>query len=167
MTEYQAQWRKESPDKAKAISSRYYQKNRDRLLAASRERNQSIEWKEYQSKHYSENKEDILSKQRDRYSKDESMRKRKAATLQQRRKDRSEWLKNYKENQSCFVCGESDSACLEFHHKDPSQKEELVSRLINQAASMKMVLNEIEKCVILCANCHRKLHADRFSLWLG
>lgn len=56
----------------------------------------------------------------------------------------------------CVLCGETEKVCLDFHHlKD---KGEGVNKLI-QKCSLKRVKEEIEKCVVLCSNCHRKLHA--------
>lgn len=55
----------------------------------------------------------------------------------------------------CVKCGESHIACLDFHHLDPNKKEASISRLIN---STKKLQQEIEKCIVLCSNCHRKLH---------
>jgi hypothetical protein len=57
----------------------------------------------------------------------------------------------------CKECGESHPACLDFHHRDPSIKEFTISSKI-QGFSWSRLIKEIEKCDILCANCHRKLH---------
>lgn len=51
-------------------------------------------------------------------------------------------------------------ACLEFHHKDPSKKEVTLSRAVNNGWSIERMEKEIAKCVVLCANCHRKLHYE-------
>lgn len=58
---------------------------------------------------------------------------------------------------ACAVCGESEAACLQFHHADQSNKEKNVISLAT--ASMKKIVDEISKCVVLCANCHMKVHA--------
>lgn len=58
---------------------------------------------------------------------------------------------------SCETCGEETKACLQFHHKDPSQKEGNVIGLASR--SMARLAAEIEKCVVVCANCHIKIHA--------
>jgi hypothetical protein len=63
----------------------------------------------------------------------------------------------------CILCPESSVCCLDFHHRNPSEKKGNMSFLA-QTHSWKMVLKEIEKCVILCANCHRKIHAGEISL---
>lgn len=76
---------------------------------------------------------------------------------------RRQILINIRSEKSCVRCGEDDYTCLDFHHIDPKEKD----FSIGDAAmyhSMSDIKKEIEKCVVLCANCHRKLHAGRFSL---
>jgi hypothetical protein len=58
----------------------------------------------------------------------------------------------------CHRCGEGDPACLEFHHRDPDEKVRTVSELITYGNSLETVCEEIEKCDVLCANCHRREH---------
>ena len=65
-------------------------------------------------------------------------------------------------SKGCIICGEKETACLDFHHLNPSEKDFQVSALNNKG--LKTILAEIEKCVILCANCHRKLHANLIEL---
>lgn len=67
---------------------------------------------------------------------------------------REEW-QHIKSGYSCS-CGESHPACIEFHHPEDN-KEADVSRLFNDG-SLRRGAQELEKCVPLCANCHRKLH---------
>lgn len=57
---------------------------------------------------------------------------------------------------SCQVCGESEKICLDFHHL--RDKDMPVSQLAAYG-SMKRVKEEIDKCIVLCSNCHRKVHA--------
>jgi len=75
-----------------------------------------------------------------------------------RRKMIQKWFQDYKSKLRCEICGEDHPACLEFHHPDPKQKETNVTNLLN-TCSKKRILMEIEKCMILCANCHRKIHS--------
>jgi protein-arginine kinase activator protein McsA len=70
----------------------------------------------------------------------------------------AEWLREYKKSLKCSNCPESHPATLEFHHKDPSQKTITISRMCTNIGSKKRILDEISKCIVLCANCHRKLH---------
>ena len=67
-----------------------------------------------------------------------------------------------KSNLKCLKCGENHISCLEFHHKDPNEKEYNVSALKNR--SHKKLLEEMKKCIVLCSNCHRKLHWDDNSI---
>ncbi len=59
----------------------------------------------------------------------------------------------------CGVCGEMDQDCLDFHHVDPSTKKFCVAD--GRPRSEKQVRAEAAKCVVLCANCHRKLEAQK------
>ena len=71
-------------------------------------------------------------------------------------------IRNYVDSvkySGCFMCNETFKQCLEFHHLDSSTKEGNISQLISRGSLIK-VQEEIEKCVILCANCHRKVHYD-------
>lgn len=68
------------------------------------------------------------------------------------------FVENIKKNNKCTICGIDDFRCLQFHHPNPKKKEFEVAVLARQG-SMKKLVQEIEKCIILCANCHRKLHA--------
>ena len=65
----------------------------------------------------------------------------------------------------CSSCGECDPRVLEFHHE--GNKEAEVSRLMGRGASLDALKREIEKCVVLCANCHRKLTSDERGWYKG
>ena len=57
----------------------------------------------------------------------------------------------------CLKCGESKYYLLDFHHLDGSDKDATPSRLIADS-KIEDFFSEIEKCVLLCSNCHRELH---------
>lgn len=58
----------------------------------------------------------------------------------------------------CSKCGyDKCYDALDFHHTDPAIKDGLVSRLLN--TSWERILPEINKCELLCANCHREIHS--------
>ena len=67
------------------------------------------------------------------------------------------WLKEYKLSLCCLSCGETHPACLEFHHINPQEKKFTIGRL-ERRVSLKSLQEEIAKCRVLCANCHRKEH---------
>lgn len=58
----------------------------------------------------------------------------------------------------CEACGyNKHQDALEFHHKDPLKKDFSISR--HRGASIDSIKSELDKCVLLCANCHRETHA--------
>ena len=63
---------------------------------------------------------------------------------------------------ACTRCGyDKLFAVLEFHHRDSDQKQHRPSTLLRKCVSdehVKLVLSELQKCDLLCANCHRELH---------
>lgn len=69
-----------------------------------------------------------------------------------------EWWKEYRTSLKCERCGENRFWVLEFHHQNPSEKEHNISDLTNKGYSIKTILKEVNKCIVLCANCHRDHH---------
>lgn len=58
----------------------------------------------------------------------------------------------------CISCGYNKClAALDFHHLDPTKKDRQISRPL--AGTFEKVKLELDKCVLLCANCHREVHA--------
>lgn len=54
----------------------------------------------------------------------------------------------------CVDCGERDPVCLDFDHRNPLEKSLRIGSNIHR--SMPLVLAEIAKCDVRCANCHRR-----------
>ena len=98
--------------------------------------------KEYHHQHYLNNKETYITKAR--VYKD-SLRE------------------EFKKNIICILCGEDETCCLEFHHNNPNKKEMSVSALFNYGNRARIIA-EIDKCTILCSNCHKKFHASIVQL---
>jgi hypothetical protein len=80
---------------------------------------------------------------------------------------RMEWLDYLKQGMHCIICGESDYRCLDFHHREPSKKISEIQRLVISTADNSAVMEEISKCDVLCANCHRKKHARDATKMVG
>lgn len=58
---------------------------------------------------------------------------------------------------SCKICGYSKCRqALECHHIDPSIKEYEISNL--NSCNKDIILQELKKCILVCANCHREIH---------
>jgi hypothetical protein len=61
----------------------------------------------------------------------------------------------------CESCGYNSCAgALEFHHKDPTQKDFHISsvRLTSWKKNEQTITKELNKCTMVCANCHREIH---------
>lgn len=59
----------------------------------------------------------------------------------------------------CYICGYNKClTALDFHHRDPSQKEFGIARMLNNGAPMERLKREIQKCVLICSNCHHEVH---------
>ena len=71
-------------------------------------------------------------------------------------------INKYKKDNGCYFCGEDEPIALDFHHKDPTQKDYNVSNLTRSTG--KKLWEEIDKCIVVCASCHRKLHAGLLVL---
>lgn len=70
------------------------------------------------------------------------------------------WFEDLKSSLFCSVCGENHPAVLDFHHLDPEQKDIEVANALNRGWSKFKIQKEIDKCIVLCSNCHRKLHYE-------
>jgi hypothetical protein len=72
-----------------------------------------------------------------------------------RNKAKKEKLYTFLSDKCCTDCGISDIRLLEFDHLDPQTKTKAVARFISGGYSWDRLLEEINKCEIVCANCHR------------
>ena len=97
--------------------------------------------KEYSRKYYEANKEKV-----------------KALSKTNRAVGKARWSA-FKCTLKCTKCGFAHPAALDFHHEDPSEKEYNINRLISNG-QFKKAEAELEKCIVLCANCHRIHHHD-------
>lgn len=77
-------------------------------------------------------------------------------------KQRTRQLIDESKSSGCKVCGEKEIACLDFHHL--GDKDVTVSSMLGWNDDR--VKEEIAKCVVLCANCHRKHHAGILDIGL-
>lgn len=69
----------------------------------------------------------------------------------------------YLSDKQCKECGEKDIRTLEFDHLDPAIKSFGISEGIRKGMSWGNILEEISKCRILCANCHKIHTATQFG----
>jgi hypothetical protein len=57
-------------------------------------------------------------------------------------------------SKGCSRCPEKRPSTLDYHHVDPEAKKDTINRLLAKGRKDSL-LREMEKCVLLCANCHR------------
>lgn len=76
----------------------------------------------------------------------------------QKRREKIKKLAIEYKGSRCTKCDYNKcSAALEFHHLDPLKKDFSISH-DGQTRSWKRVKEELDKCILVCANCHREIH---------
>lgn len=59
-------------------------------------------------------------------------------------------------SQPCSDCGGSfPPVCMDYDHRDPHTKTREISRILSRGASWASLRTELDKCDLVCANCHR------------
>jgi hypothetical protein len=101
-------------------------------------------WAAYKHEHYSANKLRYITQA--------------AASKQRLRVQRTAWLLDYFASHPCCDCGESDPVVLDFDHRRDKTFEIAESLTYRK---WEVILAEIEKCDVVCANCHRRRTAAR------
>lgn len=105
---------------------------------------------EYSKRYYQQNKKKVQDRvARNRRTRQEKIRMRIVEIL----KD------------GCVDCGENDIRVLDFDHVDPIDKVDTVSKMIQLGNSESSILEEVSKCEIRCANCHRIRTSNQFNWW--
>lgn len=66
---------------------------------------------------------------------------------------------------ACAMCGKAyngkNAPIFEFHHREPGKKEHQIAHMLLNRAFSKVLL-ELDKCDLICSNCHNQLHAEEF-----
>lgn len=91
--------------------------------------------------------------------------------------NKSEYVKNWRRNtkekivQSMGGCCQIPSCgyfrcqdALELHHIDPTQKELSFAKIRANPKSIQKIYEELKKCILLCSNCHKEIHANLIEL---
>ncbi len=92
--------------------------------------------------------------------------RQKACELDGRRRRRVEavisWRKRAKKRLveykggSCQICGYNRCInALEFHHLDRNKKDFTIA---GKSISFEKIKSEVDKCILVCSNCHREIH---------
>lgn len=90
------------------------------------------------------------------YQKNRTKQIRMVAERRRRYKGQNRsFLVEYFKTHPCVDCGETNPVVLELDHIDRKSKKEAVGKLMSDGHSPQVVENELSKCVVRCANCHR------------
>lgn len=113
------------------------------------------EEREYQSAYYFKNKEQVVSYQKKyRKANRERINKRNKKFKNDRKIEAIKRLGGI-----CNKCKKEYEPCVfDFHHVNRKEKEFLISKILS--FSEERFWNEVDKCILLCANCHRIEHAN-------
>lgn len=76
--------------------------------------------------------------------------------IKQQQKVLKKYLTDVKQHSKCQICGEDRWWCLDFHHI--RDKKLPIPELARTGCSIEELKHEIDKCIIVCANCHRDIH---------
>ena len=99
-----------------------------------------------------------------RYADTSSGRRQSVRTAEdQARKRNQEFVWQYLDEHPCIHCGETDIVVLEFHHISQSSKEFSIANISNKGVGLSTLQKEMEKCVVLCANCHKRETASQLK----
>ena len=115
------------------------------------------------------NKEKIRERYREKHpnarvkltSQESKKRRREREKVKKTRKFKrnNEWINNYKKSKCCVSCGyKQHPEILHFHHLKGEKKFEISRK---KDKSLDTLKTEIEKCILLCPNCHSWLHFDK------
>jgi len=103
--------------------------------------------REYQAKWYQKHKTEQIA--------------RTAARRRIWKKQAHEYIIEYLKTHHCTKCGITNPMVLEFHHRDSKTKKMDVGAMLSGGWPFEMIKKEIEKCDVLCANCHRIESAEQ------
>lgn len=96
-------------------------------------------------------------------------RKRSSLRIDQRsdlRNRNYKFVMEFLKNNPCVDCGETDLLVLEFDHLNgPQRKENRVMSKASCGASLETLVEEMSKCEVRCANCHKRITYQRSKSW--
>jgi hypothetical protein len=98
-----------------------------------------------------------------KYQADPRERERKTRNRTATVERSQEFLWNYLLDHPCIDCKNDDPRVLEFDHIDETTKVSNVVELMTY--SVQKIIEEIAKCVVRCANCHRIRTQEQFGTW--
>jgi predicted HNH restriction endonuclease len=147
--------------KEKEYQKQYYLDHREQHL-------------EYGKQYRFEHKAILNQKDRERYWNSKEFRLKQSKESRQRNIDKVQAYDRKRHDifidkvmayfgRSCLICGVQDvPEIYDVHHVDPLLKEYTIGSMSRKDWDT-VVVPELEKCCLLCAACHRKIHKGRFN----
>jgi hypothetical protein len=91
----------------------------------------------------------------------------KACNNQQKRdvrKSRSNLINDYKAGKPCSRCGQVfPPICMDFHHVGDNKTSDISYMTFHDVIPLNVVFKEMDKCILLCACCHRLVHQEELN----
>lgn len=81
------------------------------------------------------------------------------------REEAISYIGSYLLSHPCVDCGENNVLVLEFDHRDRADKQFEINKIVRSRHSLSSLVDEISKCDVRCANCHRIKTAKESSSW--
>lgn len=139
-----AEWRKKNREKNKKSQKKWLKK---RIITEEGRKHHN----EYAKKHYHKNKKRYIE--------------RNIKRLTRIRKENALWLIKYFEEHHCVDCDEDNPLCLTFDHVR-GEKKFNISKAFSTCVRTEIVMEEIKKCEVRCANCHFKKTSEEGNFTL-
>ena len=112
---------------------------------SERSKKRFLEISNYKKKYYLENKQTIREERKD-------LRKEKVKIIE------------LNKNKECLDCGKKFPSCaMDFDHRNPKDKKVGISKILNTNYSVDVLLEELDKCDLVCACCHRTRTQNWFN----
>ena len=105
-------------------------------------------------------KAEILAKTKQKMAGLLGQRRKGAAALQALREPTQQMIDRWR-GHGCKLCGEREKCCLDAHHIGAKKAD--ISRLVRKG-NVDRLHEELQHCICVCANCHRKIHAGKIDL---
>jgi hypothetical protein len=131
----------------------YYERNKEKIKKQQKEWYKKNRFKtiERTKEYYRKNKETVLPKM-----------KKLNKVFKKRRKEQ---IKEYIDSRKtmCENCKENNIVCLSFHHLNKADKKYNISKIDRHICNVEKIQQELDKCIVLCHNCHRKEHSTNYQ----
>lgn len=166
-TQKQKEWYLAHKDKMKQYQKEWYQKHKKKHDEKSKKwvEEHPEQIKEYSNKSYEKRKVLMQEQFKEKYygeNSEEFRRSKRNSSRIRKHKLKTEFIK--KLGGKCSICGleynGENGSVFDFHHINPQEKDANPSKLLS--CSKEKIEKELEKCILVCSNCHRLIHNSKY-----